>query len=275
MVKTGNPLAIMTQFGTCAHAALTRVGAVLFDIDDTLTWQGRLPARAYAALERLQNAGRKTVAVTGRPAGWCDLIARFWPVDGVVGENGAFYFRYDNDGRRMIRRYVRSPEARARDHETLMSWFAGLQGDHPAIRLAADQAFRISDIAIDVCEDVPPLDGAEVRALMETLRRLGASVKLSSIHINAWIGDFDKLTMARRFLIEELHMAEGDLAERVLYIGDSPNDEPMFRAFPLSVGVRNIEPYLDGLTHRPAYLTEAPGGEGFAEMAEILLGHAS
>ena len=97
------------------RAARARVRAVLTDIDDTLTSDGRLPAVAYAALEKLRDAGLLVVPVTGRPAGWCDLIARQWPVDAVVGENGAFYFRYDDKARKMIRRYVKSAEARGAD----------------------------------------------------------------------------------------------------------------------------------------------------------------
>ena len=80
-----------------------RLRGLLFDIDDTLTTEGRLTAAAYAALERLKDAGRVVVAVTGRPAGWCDHIARMWPVDAVVGENGAFYFRYMNG--KLAKRY--------------------------------------------------------------------------------------------------------------------------------------------------------------------------
>src|SRR3989441_12464908 len=83
------------------------VRAVLFDIDDTLTTAGKLTAQAYTALERLQAAGKIAVAVTGRPAGWCDHLARMWPVDAVGGENGAFYlfFRYG----RLQKRYRRPP----------------------------------------------------------------------------------------------------------------------------------------------------------------------
>jgi HAD superfamily hydrolase (TIGR01484 family) len=88
----------------------SRLRGLLFDIDDTLTTDGRLTAAAYAALERLKRAGRIVVAVTGRPAGWCDHIARMWPVDAVVGENGAFYFRHE-DGR-LHKRY-HDPQSRA------------------------------------------------------------------------------------------------------------------------------------------------------------------
>src|SRR6266513_1195237 len=83
----------------------TKIRAVLTDIDDTLTQNGRLPALAYGAVERLHEAGLVIVPVTGRPAGWCDLIARQWPVDAVIGENGAFYFRYDHQARVMTRRF--------------------------------------------------------------------------------------------------------------------------------------------------------------------------
>ena len=62
---------------------------VFLDIDDTLTTDGRLTAEAYRALEALAAGGLLTVPITGRPAGWCDHIARMWPVNGVVGENGA------------------------------------------------------------------------------------------------------------------------------------------------------------------------------------------
>src|SRR5213593_4382998 len=88
------------------------VRAVLFDIDDTLTTAGKLTAQAYAALERLQAAGKRAVAITGRPAGWCDHIARMWPVDAVVGENGAFYMRYDAKARTMARRFAVAEDER-------------------------------------------------------------------------------------------------------------------------------------------------------------------
>src|SRR5438445_12196923 len=95
------------------------VRVVLTDIDDTLTDNGRLPARAYAALEALHDAGLIVVPVTGRPAGWCDLIARQWPVDAVVGENGALWFRYDHAARLMQRVYCRSAAERAVDRARL------------------------------------------------------------------------------------------------------------------------------------------------------------
>ena len=122
--------------------ARRRVRFVLTDIDDTLTTAGRLGAAAYQALERLSDSGRRVVAVTGRPAGWCDMIARFWPVDAVVGENGAFYFRYDHPQRAMTRRYFLSEaeraDARVRLHRLAKEILAAV----PGARLAADQPYR-------------------------------------------------------------------------------------------------------------------------------------
>ena len=78
----------MRPLGDFPLAARRAVRAVFFDIDDTLTTQGRLTADAYAAVERLHRAALTVVPITGRPAGWCDHIARMWPVSAVVGENG-------------------------------------------------------------------------------------------------------------------------------------------------------------------------------------------
>ncbi len=75
---------------------------ILCDIDDTLTVEGTLPAETFTMLHRLKESRFCVIPVTGRAAGWCDHIARFWPVDGIVGENGAFYFRYDPDSKKML-----------------------------------------------------------------------------------------------------------------------------------------------------------------------------
>src|SRR5947209_16667843 len=92
---------------------------VFTDIDDTLSTNGRITALAYGALERLRNAGLLVVPVTGRPAGWCDHIARMWPVDAVVGENGAFWFRYDRQAGRLVKRYVIDARERAQRAERM------------------------------------------------------------------------------------------------------------------------------------------------------------
>lgn len=250
-----------------------RVDVVLTDIDDTLTTNGLLSATAYAAMERLQSAGIAVIPVTGRPAGWCDLIARCWPVDGVVGENGALYFRYRRGERRMVRCYARSDAERAGDRERLQQVRRAVLAGVPDARVAADQPFRETDLAIDFAEDVPELPEAAVARIVEIFHEHGAVAKISSIHVNGWFGDHDKLTMAARLLREQFatHIERAEDNARVMYVGDSPNDEPMFAAFHHAVGVANFSRFAERVDHRPRWLTAGAGGLGFSELVDALL----
>ena len=261
----------MIPFERVAAAALRHIGYVLTDIDDPLPSGGRIPAVAFAAMERLQTAGIRVVPITGRPAGWCDHIARMWPVAGVVGENGAFYFCYDESRRRMIRRFWRSDRQRRADRQKLERLARTILDQVPGAALSADQVYREADLAIDYCEDVAPLPAAAVDRIVQIFEQAGAVAKVSSIHVNGWFGDYDKLAMTRRLFRE---VFEGDLdAVRgsVIFAGDSPNDAPMFGFFPNSVGVANVKRFADRMPHRPAWITKAAGGHGFAEMADRLL----
>jgi len=247
------------------------VRGLLFDIDDTLTTDGKLTADAYAALERLKRAGKVLVPVTGRPAGWCDHIARMWPVDAVVGENGAFYFWHDAQAGRLGRRYQDSAPARAARRAQLEAVAQRILQAVPGCGLAADQAYRETDLAIDYCEDVPalPLDAAErIAALM---REAGLTAKISSIHVNGWFGSYDKLAMCRMLCAERFGVdLEADNRAWV-FVGDSPNDAPMFGFFERSVGVANVARFAAQLAAAPAFITQAAAGAGFAELAAHLL----
>ncbi len=253
-------------------AAIAAGVEVLFtDIDDTLTIDGRLPAVAYAALEALEQAGIAVVPVTGRPAGWCDLIARLWPVVAVVGENGAFYYSYDRDARKMQRVYVKDAAERTADRARLETILAEVVAEVPGAALAADQAGRDCDLAIDFAEDVPLLDEAAVRRIVAVFERNGAVAKVSSIHVNGWFGAYDKRSMCERLLVERFGTSREVLGERAAFIGDSPNDAPMFGSFPCSVGVANLERFFDTLEVFPRWMTRQPGGFGFREFADRLL----
>lgn len=245
------------------------VRAVLFDIDDTLTTSGKLTAQAYAALERLQRAGKRAVAVTGRPAGWCDHIARMWPVDAVVGENGAFYFLFAQGS---LKKYYRDPpDVRAGNRERLATIARDIVAAVPGSAIAADQAYRETDLAIDYCEDVPPLPLEAAERIAAAMRLAGLHAKVSSIHVNGWFGDYDKLAMTRQLFREQFAMDLDAVRETVVYIGDSPNDAPMFEFFPKSVGVANVRRFAGVLPAAPKYTTGASSGAGFAEVVAHLL----
>jgi HAD superfamily hydrolase (TIGR01484 family) len=225
----------------------------------------------FAAMERVQAAAIRMVPITGRPAGWCDHIARMWPVDAIVGENGAFYFYYDDRQRKMHRRYFIAEEQRSTDRNRLASLKQEILKKVPGCRVSADQSYREADLAIDYCEDVTPLSMAEVNRIVALFEAAGAQAKISSIHVNGWFGVYDKLTMTRMLFAEVFKDDLEAVKEDVIFVGDSPNDVPMFQFFPQSVGVANITKFKEKIQHNPAYVTRQEGGFGFAEMVDVML----
>jgi len=240
------------------------------DIDDTLTSHGQLGAEAYAALWRLQENGIAIVPVTGRPAGWCEMIARFWPVHGIVGENGGFYFRYHE--RKMRRHFVFDEKTRLANQRELEKIRAEVLKEVPGSAIASDQFSRLMDLAVDFAEDVGPLPEADIDKIVAVFKRHGAQAKVSSIHVNGWFGTYDKLSMCKEYAQRELGLDLARNNEAFAFSGDSPNDEPMFEFFKNSFAVANIKNFLNRIQHRPAYVSDKEGGEGFVEIADRLIG---
>jgi HAD superfamily hydrolase (TIGR01484 family) len=250
--------------------AASNIRGVLLDIDDTLTTEGRLTASAYSALDALKRAGKIVMPVTGRPAGWCDHIARMWPVDGVVGENGAFYFAYDHAAKKMQQRFVTDATERAQRKTQLREIGERILREVPGAAWASDQGYREADIAIDFCEDVPPLPRGEVTRIASLMEQSGLTAKISSIHVNGWFGGYDKLSTTR-LAFKELFAVDLEAEkERFVFVGDSPNDAPMFAWFPYSVGVANVRDLIDLVPAPPAFVTQRRYGDGFAELAALL-----
>ena len=246
---------------------VTGLQGVLCDIDDTLTWEGRLIPEALLGLRRAQEAGLRVVPVTGRPAGWVDHLARMWPVDGVVGENGGLWFWMQHG--KLQRRFLQSEAERRANRARLDALAADILAAVPGTALASDQPYRELDLAIDFCEDVPPLGDDAVDQIVAAFDRAGATCKVSSIHVNGWYGSFDKIEGFRRF--HQDRWGEPMDPARWAFFGDSQNDEPMFRTFALSVGVANVARFLPRLQHPPTWITTRPGGEGFVEGLDAIL----
>jgi HAD superfamily hydrolase (TIGR01484 family) len=246
-----------------------RLRGLLFDIDETLTTEGRLTAEAYSAMERLKNAGRIVVPITGRPAGWCDHIARMWPVDAVVGENGAFYFRHARG--KLIRRFQDDEETRAGNRARLQAIGGRILEQVPGCALASDQPYRETDLAIDFCEDVPPLPLDTADRIAALMRAAGLTAKISSIHVNGWFGSYDKLAMTKRLFAEVFKCGPEALQRDLAFAGDSPNDAPMFSFFASSIGVANVSRFAGRIDTPPKYVARGVAGAGFAELAAHML----
>jgi len=248
-----------------------RIRGLLFDIDETLTTAGKLTAGAYAAMERLKRAGKLVVPITGRPAGWCDHIARMWPVDAVVGENGAFYFGFF--GGKLVKRFQDDEATRTRHRARLQAIGERILREIPGCALASDQAYRETDLAIDYCEDVAALPLATAERIAALMRSAGLSAKISSIHVNGWFGNYDKLAMTKRLFSEMFEVDAGRLRREFVFAGDSPNDAPMFSYFENSVGVANVARFAGKIEAEPVYVTRGAAGAGFAELVAHLIGH--
>jgi len=259
----------MAPLSAAAASTLRAVRGLFFDIDDTFTTDGQITKEAFSALWRARAAGLVLVPITGRPAGWADHIARMWPVDGVVAENGAMAC-YLKDGKLRCT-YLLDASARARNRRKLDRLREEILAAVPGAGLASDQPYRLFDLAIDFCEDVPPLPAEDVHKIVSLFERRGATAKVSSIHVNGWFGDYDKLGMCRRFAREVLGVDLDRQRRRYLFAGDSPNDAPMFGYFPNSVGVANVRRFADQLDARPRFVTRGRSGRGFAELVRAVL----
>ncbi len=252
-------------------AARRTIRGLFSDIDDTLTTNGRLPSEAYAALERLYEKKLRVVLITGRPAGWCDHIARMWPVGGVVGENGAFYFYYDYQQKKLRKRFLLAAGERAKNRKKLELLGKKILRRVPGAALASDQLYRESDLAIDFCEDVKRLSEKQVDRIVEMMHAAGATAKLSSIHVNGWYGSYNKLDMTIKMMRECYGVDLAKQKSQYIFVGDSPNDAPLFEFFPHSVGVANVLDFRTRLTHLPTYVTSRRHSAGFRELADLLL----
>ncbi|MEY2621282.1 MAG: hypothetical protein RIT26_1102 [Pseudomonadota bacterium] len=247
-----------------------RIVGVLTDIDDTLTEQGQPMSEALQALERLRAAGLEVIAVTGRPAGWSEPGALAWPLRGIVAENGAVALCRDAQGH-LAKAWLQSQPERQANFERLQAAAADVLSQLPQARLATDSAGRETDIAIDHAEHAS-LEPADMDRVCAILRRHGLTVTVSSIHINGWIGEHHKWIGAQWAV--RLWLGR-DLAHEIdqwVYIGDSANDEIMFRHCTHSVAVANIAPYWGKLHHFPRFVTAGQRGIGFAELTNALLG---
>ena len=263
------PAAATGRLRPLTELAMPRLAAlhgVLTDIDDTLTADGAIAPAALDALHRLAAAGVPVVAITGRPAGWSEPFALAWPVAAIVAENGAVLLR--NRAGQLQMQFVADAATRAGHQLRLQACAQAVLAQVPGATLAQDSAGRLTDIAIDHSE-FAHLDAAQIAQVVAVMRAHGLTATVSSIHINGWIGDHDKPSGAR-WAVQQALARPWNPAEWV-YVGDSTNDQAMFQAMPLTVGVANIARFLPQLQAFPGYVTQAERGDGFAELASALL----
>jgi HAD superfamily hydrolase (TIGR01484 family) len=245
----------------------TSLVGIFSDIDDTLTHEGAVVPDAYAALARARAAGLRVVLVTGRPAGWAEVLANVWPVDAAIAENGGI--AYLKRGKRLERLYFASGDP-AEDARKLTALTDDVLGKFPFAMRAEDCALRITDTAFDIGE-TQQLAAEQVDAIVARIRELGARTLVSSVHAHACFHTGDKALMSARVASVLWGDREEEVAARYAFVGDSPNDQAAFAFFETSIGVANVARYASVLEPPPRYVTPSLGGHGFAEAVDAIL----
>ena len=259
----------MQELNRWPATARRGITGVFTDIDDTLTTEGAITPDALQALADLKAAGLQVVAITGRPVGWSEPFAACWPLDAIVAENGAVAL-IPRPGAMLSKLYQQDAATRAAHHRRLHQVLQRIEREIPGARRATDSPGRETDIAIDHSE-FARLSEAQIAAVVALMQSEGMHATVSSIHINGWYGGHNKLEGAR-WIVRQLWQQDlDDGMDRWVYVGDSTNDQLMFKAFAHSVGVANIARFVPQLTHLPRYVTRGERGAGFAEVVKMLL----
>lgn len=265
---------------------------VFTDIDDTLTTHGAITPDALQALADLKAAGLHVIPITGRPVGWAEPLAARLPVDAIVVENGAVALRRveseavaadfaQNTSKigiqpayllpRVLSKLYQQDAATRADNLTRMAHIAQqVLAQVPTAVLSRDHAGRETDLAFDYqeFENLPP---ETVQAILAVLQQAGMQTTVSSIHIHGCFGNFDKW-LGAQWIVQQLF--QRDLASELdkwMFVGDSGNDQAMFKHFKHSVGVANIRHCAAQLRYMPVYVAQAERGAGFAEVARAVL----
>jgi len=217
----------------------------------------------------LAGAGFELVAVTGRPLGWTDVIARLWPVRVAIGENGAGWTWVDAAGSH--EGYFCDEAERLRQSSLLDAVRKKVASEMPEVRITNDHRHRRCDLAFDVGESVS-LPRARIDALVTLIEGMGARSSVSTVHAHAAPGRWDKANGVARAVDRVLGIDLSTELGRWVFVGDSGNDAAAFEYFPKSVGVANVREQLDRLPVPPRYVTDGDRGHGFAELAAHLAG---
>jgi HAD superfamily hydrolase (TIGR01484 family) len=249
------------------------VTTIMFDIDDTITTRGKLTKEAYTALWDLHEAGFAVIPVTGRSAGWCEMIAREWPCDAVIGENGAFAFWEErtHGGKTVLNTLPHPNAVEVFGNDKLEYVKKRALKEVPGLRIAKGQFAHIYDIALDFAEEEPDLGVEAAKKVVGIANSEGVNAKYSSCHVHIHLGEYTKADMAVLLLTKHFGVSEDKFDNTVLFAGDSVNDCPMWERFKLGFAVANIYKAEKDLTAAPAFIASKSYGEGFCEIAEKIL----
>ncbi|HEY9876886.1 MAG TPA: HAD family hydrolase [Leptolyngbyaceae cyanobacterium] len=235
---------------------------VASDLDGTLTQQGELTSLLIQALQELRSAGIPVVIVTGRSAGWVSGLVQYLPVAGAIAENGGLFFP-KADANPMLLVEISDLSAH---RQRLADLFAQLQAQHPQLQESTDNRYRLTDWTFDV-EGLSP---EELEALAAACEQAGWGFTYSNVQCHLKLAQQNKA----KALLQVLETQFPKITpQEIITVGDSPNDDSLFDPdlFPHSIGMANIQPYWEVLSHHPAYVTQGAESQGFLELSRALI----
>lgn len=247
-----------------AHDALKSIAMVASDMDGTMTRDGHFSRELFEALSLIKSVGVRVLLVTGRSAGWVNALASLLPIDGAIAENGGLFFPCDEESSGIELLPLRG--SRTEHKNALRKMFLILQTSFPEITEAPDNAFRITDWTFSVNN----LASHQLIKMKEICAEHDWDFTYSNVqcHITPPAQNKAQGVLAVLQIAPNLRFR----SEQVLTIGDSPNDESFFNSsfFPTSVGVANVQKYIDRMSYNPQFVTEKSECDGFVEIARAL-----
>lgn len=225
---------------------------VFSDFDGTLTEGHRLTTEFFGILELCKKANIPFVVVTGRSVQWAYFVLTHfdWPRDFIAEGGGVWVQKHsvqDIETKLLI-----SEEERLLLEKTTIDLQKRFN-----IELSADSSGRVADRAIELSalEKSPYLKNE----VMSFLKERGLHSSCSNVHLNFWAGELSKSSAIKTFMAKSFPSVSAD---EVLFFGDSLNDESVFKDFPKTVGVSNIERVIDKLSHRPTLILKGEQNQG-------------
>lgn len=235
---------------------LTDIRLIATDIDGTLTSRDKFTPELLNAIDLINAKGIKLLLVTGRSAGWVSAINNYLPVAGAIAENGGLFFQPSGEFD-----FLTPIKSISEHRERLANAFWELQERYPQIEESVDNQFRITDWTFDVAG----ISAAQLWEIGSQCEQWGWGFTYSTVQCHIKPIKQDKAQGILQVIKQHFPKIK---PAQILTVGDSPNDASMFnpKLFPHSVGVANIQHYLNELAYQPRYLTQLPEVAGFCEL---------
>ena len=259
--QRGRPIprlkALPTMSFPVPERVLRNAVALASDIDDTLTVHGRIPGENLVYISKLRQAGIKVFFVTGRTAGHGFSMTTYLDIDGAIAENGGVICV--GETKQVV------PDFAPGTLDRIKRVFSKVREEFPKARPTEDNFMRLTDRTFHVND----FSQTDIARTSDIAGEHGLGVAYSSVHLHICDPRINKGKTLKSHL-ESLRIKD---IERVITIGDSPNDESIFDTslFPNSVGVKNVEKYMERLKKKPRYILPEQEGHGFALLAKALL----